>query len=178
MRLHSIWKRWMSVTLTAAALPAVASMPAALTAGVFLAAPALAQDAALMHRLVELTRRKGYRDLPMGRRTCEHLGLSPAGDCRVYAEVYVDPYGSTHSFNTFAAPGPEAVLVFVLKDSHGRSYFYVADANGKLLRAAAFDRKRTFTWSALSNESARSGFEQELSYWRLRQNQIEHERDR
>jgi hypothetical protein len=179
MRLHNVGTTWMSVVLTAAGLAAGVSVPAWLAAGVLVAAPpAFAQDAGLMDRLVELTRRKGYKDVPMGRETCERLGLRPIGDCLVFEQVYVDPYGSTHSFDTFARPGSETVRIFLFKSDPRRSYYYVAGVDGRLLRAAVFDRKRTYAWSELPIDRARPGFDQEISYWRLRQNQMEHEPNR
>jgi hypothetical protein len=79
------------VLAAAAGLPALVAIPAVLVAAAFVALPvALAQDAPLMAELAELTRQKGYKNIPMGRESCENLGLKPIGNCRVFQEVYVD----------------------------------------------------------------------------------------
>ena len=177
MEVRSVCATWMSIVFTAVVgLPAIISMPTMLVAGVFVAPPvALAQDTALMSRLVELTRRKGYEDVPMGRKTCEALGLKPIGNCLVFQETYVDPYGFTHGFNTFVGPGSGTIRIFLFNHGRKRSYYYVVGVDGKLQRAAVFDRKATFAWSPLANDSATPEFDREISYWRLRQNQMESE---
>jgi|SRR5580704_9772898 hypothetical protein len=177
MEVRSVCTRWMSIVFTAAiGLPAIVSVPAVLVAGIFVAPPvALAQDTELMARLVELTRRKGYNDVPMGRKTCENLGLKPIGECLVFQDTYADPYGFTHGFNTFAEPGSGIARIFLFRHGRKRSYYYVAGGDGKLQRAAVFDRKGAFAWSPLANDSAAPGFNQEISYWRSRQNQLESE---
>jgi len=167
----------MSIVFSAAVgLPAFISRPAALVAGVFVAPQVvLAQNAALMARLVALARRKGYKDVPMGRKTCENLGLKPIGDCLVFQETFVDPYGITHGFSTFTEPNSGIFRIFLFKHSRRHSYYYVAGVDGKLRRGAVFDRKGTFAWSALPNDSAKVGFNEEVSYWRAKQNQLESE---
>jgi len=170
----------MIIALAAAAgLPAIVAIPAVLVAAVFVAPPvALAQDAALIAELAELTRRKGYRNIPMGRETCENLGLKPIGDCRVFQETYVDAYGFTHGFNTFTEPGSGNIRIFLFRHGRRHSYYYAVGVDGKLQRAAVLDRKRTFAWFPLHKDSATSGFAQEVSYWRIRRYRLESEPDR
>jgi hypothetical protein len=171
---------WVSIVLVAAAaLPAIVAIPAVLVAAVFFAPPvALAQDAALMAELAVLTRQKGYKNIPMGRETCENLGLKPIGNCRVFQEAYVDAYGFTHGFNTFTEPGSGNIRIFLFRHGRRRSYYYAPGLDGKLQRAAVLDRKRTFAWFPLHKDSATPGFDQEVSYWRIRRYQLESEPDR
>jgi hypothetical protein len=177
MEIRNVRTTWMSILFAATiGLPAIIARPAVLVAGAFVAPQiALAQNAALMARLVALTRRKGYKDVPMGRTTCENLGLKPIGDCLVFQETYVDPYGITHGFSTFTGPSSGILRIFLFKHSRKRSYYYASGVDGKLQRAAVFDRKGTFAWSALPNDSAAVGYSEEVSYWRAKQSQLESE---
>ena len=179
MQLRTVVTKLIGVMAAAtASLSTVGLMPVALVAAFAAPLPALAQDASLIANLAALTRQKGYGDVPMGRSTCEHLGLTPIGDCRVFEEVYLDPYGFAHSFNILTTADEGAAHIFLVKHSRRHTYYYVAGTDGRLLRAAVFDRKGTFAWSTIPNETAKAAFDQELSYWRLRQNQLAHEPDR
>ncbi len=138
-------------------------------------------DADLIRKLDQLTRRKGYKSFAIGETTCRGLGLQPIGDCEVFQAPYGDYQkpGGAHAFNTFDEPGTGQLRIIMFKRVGGTTYAYLAGLDGRLTKAGRRDKfQETDRWAAITVDHARTGFQQELDYWRAKQDELSNEADR
>jgi hypothetical protein len=135
---------------------------------------AIAQEGALIAKLVELSERK---ESPHGLApACANLGLTR--ECLVYQLAYKMDDGTVHSFNQFTEQpgGTLRVIIYKRKDKEGD--FYLVGRDGSLIRAMSFKRNPDPIWSPLPSAQARPGLEAELSYWRAKLPDVESRPDR
>jgi hypothetical protein len=141
-----------------------------------------AQDAELMRALVQLTLRKGYKDVALSPEICENLGLPlpRMRGCLVYEVVY-EKDGWNHVFNVFGEPGTAALRLILFKINAQSASFYRSTMDAKLEGALTTALPGgNFSWSTIpvNSPKAQNGFAAELTYWRGQKATLEGEPDR
>jgi hypothetical protein len=146
-------------------------------------------DSQLMQLLVQLTVRKGYKDVELAPEACETLGLplKPGvpreNSCSVYQAAYVDTDQITrHAFNVYGEPGTQAARIILLKLNTWGGPQYRTGLDGTL-EAAGIGSTRGGTccsWSAVPITVANvwNGLAEELAYWRAQRAALVKEPDR
>ena len=130
----------------------------ALMIGVGFLAPAIAiAEDASWARLVDLTKHKGYNDVPFDH-ICKYFALPlHDGKCIVDQLPYTD-LGITHSFNVYIDPAGTV---------HIMPYIYLTDLDGKLLKVLSGNKKGAgWTWSRVAiDKRIEDRFKDEVDYW-------------
>ena len=129
-------------------------------------------------RLVDLTKHKGYNDIPFDH-ICKDFSLPlHDGKCIVYQLPYTD-IGITHSFNVYIDP---AGTVHIMPSEHDYQlgYIYLTDLNGKLLKVLSGNNKGAgWTWSRVAiDKRIEDRFKDEVDYWLKNENRLLNEPDR
>jgi hypothetical protein len=143
---------------------------------------AAAQEQFPWAKYVELTKRKGFKDFPIGRRVCIVFGLPDDGkDCVAYQAPYTER-GYTHGFNVVERPNtPNVYIILGLVPTNPKavpaSQVYLVSLDGRLLAAAVLWR-RGEEWSRISIVPSPDGYESEVAYWRAKVSELEGEPDR
>jgi hypothetical protein len=142
-------------------------------------------DQQLVARLVDIVRRKGDKDYPLGK-VCGNLGLEGIGSCLVYQSGYVGTETNSvmkddngHAFNFYTDPKTQGLHIIVFKTNPRYGEFYLIDLDASLLRAAKREGKGAdAVWSPLQNEQAATGYAGELRYWRAQLPVLQREPER
>jgi hypothetical protein len=146
-------------------------------------------DRQLMQLLVQLTVRKGYKDVELGPEVCETLGLLLKSDvprengCSVYQSAYVDPDKTTrHTFNVYGEPRTQATRIILLKLNAAGGPQYRIGLDGTLEAAGIGSTRggKCCSWSAVPITVANvwNGLAEEIAYWRAQQAALIKEPDR
>jgi hypothetical protein len=146
-------------------------------------------DRQLMQLLVQLTVRKGYKDVELAPEVCETLGLplKPGvpreNACSVYQAAYVDPDKFTHhTFNVYGEPGTPATRIILLKLNATGGPQYRTGLDGTLEAAGIGSTRgaKCCSWSAVPITVANvwNGLVEEIAYWRAQQAALVKEPDR
>jgi hypothetical protein len=142
-----------------------------------------------MQLLVQLTVRKGYKDVELAPEVCETLGLPLKASvprdngCSVYQAAYVDPDKITrHTFNVYGEPGTQAARIILLKLNASGGPQYRTGLDGTLEAAGIGSTRggKCCSWSAVPITVANvwNGLAEETAYWRAQQAALVKEPDR
>lgn len=151
----------------------------ALMVGVGFLAPAIAiAGDASWARLVDLTKRKGYNDVPF-EHICKDFFLPLHDDkCIVYQLPYTD-LGITHSFNVYTDPAG-SVHIMPSEHDYRLGYIYLTDLDGKLLEVLSGNKDNAgWTWSRVPiDKTVKDRFKEEVDYWLKNEDRVSKEPDR